>query len=112
MAVGARRDVTYGPAVFHDQFVTDDFRVRVSDLHHHEFPLRAVFAFSQDRRAADEIGLGKIDEAIETCFGGCIIGSKILVERAVALLQPQRGKRASAEMRKTEIAPGVQEVVI
>ena len=112
MAVGARRDITHGLAVFHDQFVTDDLRVGVSDLHHHEFPLRAVFAFSQGRRAADEIGLGKIDEAIEPCFGSRIIGSKILVERAVALLQPQRGKRASAEMRKAEIAPGVPEVVI
>src|SRR6202034_2133415 len=69
-------------------------------------------AFGQRGAAAGEIGLGEVNEAIEPGFGGAVVGTKVLVERAVALLQPQRGQRAAAEVLQSQLAARLPQLLV
>ena len=99
----ARGYVADRGAVFHDRLVADDLGIERRDLHDDEAAFGSRGAFGQHGRAAGEVRLAEVDEAVEPGLGGGVIRPEILLEGAVALLEAQRRESPSAEEPEAEI---------
>src|SRR5579863_2255893 len=112
VAIGPGSDVTDSRTILHDGLVTDDLRIGVAELHDDEATTRAVLTLGERGGAPGELRLGEVDEAIEAGFARGVIGPEVLVEGAIAFLEAQRGQGPAAEVRKSELAPRLPQLIV
>src|ERR1700733_12053502 len=105
MSEGTRSHPAHRLAVMPDRLIADGVGVGCVDFEGHQAQRPAALLLLGRRRAANEVALLEVHEAIETGLEGTIDGAVLPRPAAETLLHAHGVERASAEQLEPVLAP-------